>query len=191
MNKKIVVKDAFNISDKKNSSPVKGVVVMRDEEGHIIFKKNNLVVYSGRKLIGFLFARMIGANENQFSNMPTYDNPYNVKLLLGTNTSATLDSNNLNTFTDVHEMTIDPSQYNLTATEDDIYVKFTFSIAGSGLNAINMSELGLKLVLPTAIQSNTTNQLDLEKEFLFSRIVFDPMPFTSGTTYTLEYYLYF
>lgn len=181
--KKIIVKDAFNVSDKPNHSPVKGVVVLKTEDGRIIFKKNNLVVFKGREIIRDLFYNAI-TNNNAASKA------YNVTIKIGSGTGASTDMMTSDDFTNprdidvigANESAIQSSSEATEANPDDLFIRFSISIAGSGLNAINMSELGIVL-------KDRDNGED--PGVLFSRIVFDPLPFTSNNNYILDYYLYF
>lgn len=179
--KKIKVTDSFKVSDRKGSSPVKGLVVLKKPNGEIVFKKNNLVVREGRKILKDLFAKAINVGSGTDAAIK-----YTPSIVIGTGTSITTDETKLGNFENQIEINFS-SDNAITLSdenENDLYILFTISITGNGLNSINMSELGIKLSYTPAEGGDATS-------ILFSRIVFDPLPFTASYTYTLEYYLYF
>ena len=189
MNKKhIRVTDSFKVSDKnndKNTAPVKGVVVLKDENGKIIFKKNNLVVYDGREMVMNLFLNAF-RNNNESLNLDFYGvDSGSISVRVGSNTGVTQSDTSLTDFSN------DSVEYEPTISviPKDLGIKFSVNIIGSGLNAINMSELGLVLKYYNINKDGSKDENQSEK--LFSRIVFDPLPFTSNNTYMLDYYLYF
>lgn len=191
--KRIKVEDTFKISD-KNTAPVKGVVVLKDENGKIIFKKNNLVVYKGRDLIMNLFLDYLtkGDSKNTVNNITGSKNKVkNSEILvrIGSNNGITQSDTDI-TSTGLDSATNGEYKPTINILTEDLGIKFSISITGSGLSAINMSELGLVLKETIDEDDDGTNP-ETENIFLFSRIVFDPLPFTSNNTYLLDYYLYF
>jgi hypothetical protein len=180
MNNKILT-DNFSISDKPF---VKGVVVMKDENGRIIFKKNNLVVKSGRKLLFDLFKECVTSATERTSKR--------IGVIYGSGTSAVSSTdtklgNVINTVPLEAKIESNDSEENYCDidfdTEGKLYVKFTINISGNSGLATNMSELGLCFI--------KEEEGVKKSDGLFSRIVFDPLPLTSNNKYTLEYYLYF
>lgn len=180
---KIKVTDTFRVSDKKGAGPVKGLVVLRNDKGEIIFKKNNLVVKAGRKIIKQLFFKSLAIGDT--TETQVY---YTPSIIIGSGTTVTTEDTGTLDFQNSIKLSIgdlsNTSDFvnNSPDASDDIYIQFTVNIKGSGTTAINMSELGICLN-----QKDATTETDI----LFSRIVFDPLPFTSSNNYQLEYYLYF
>lgn len=179
-NKKIVFKDEIQIDDRPL---VKGVVVLRDDNGKIIFKKNNMIVNAGRKYLQKLFFQSISTRAQ-----PTLYST-NVNVIVGTGSSVTTASMTKDNFENAVELVSSKSTNNTFITEsnenDEPYLIFKLKVRGEGTTAFNMSELGI--VLDYKLDPNDADTTSN----LFSRIVFDPLPFTSSNSYDLDYYMYF
>lgn len=178
-NKKITLRDDVRVDDRPL---VKGVVVLRDESGKIIFKKNNMIVKDGRKFLQELFYQAI---RNQTA--PTLY-ASKVSIIVGTGTGVTTASMTKDAFDNaVTLVTSDINNTFITKSNDgeEPFLVFKLKVRGEGTTAFNMSELGILL-------RYKLNGDDAESEDkLFSRIVFDPLPFTSSNSYDLDYYMYF
>lgn len=210
--KKIKVEDRFKISDRK-SSPVKGVVCLKTEDGRILFKKNNLVVNDGRKIIKELFLTSLvedGYGSGAVTDTVPLQKYYSPSIIIGSGVSSPTDGDTVSTFSSAsgNTLKIISGKANITlssseTTASDIYIKFSTSINGSGITAENMSELGIGLLQLqgdsvdidgsniTGLQKSAYDSTAISQIKLFSRIVFDALPLTSDNTYILDYYLYF
>jgi len=170
MERKIVLSDHVNVSD--SSQKIRGYVILTKSDGTVIFKKDNMIVENGRTYIRNLVHSKLsgGTTENRsFAN-----------LRLGTGTALTTPTTIASAITKLGE-DIELSVSNVTIpiipvnSIDSVSIQISTQIDGADYVSEIVSELGILL----------------SDGSLFSRLVFEPVPLTSGTTYNLTYYIYF
>ena len=184
-NQKIIIKDLYREVLRDGDvrpNPVKGVVVIK-QDGKTILKKNNLVVKSGRSVIFNLLLEYIGKTTGE-------SNEHSVGYIISSGTNVPSDGDTLSSFSNGATLGI-IEDGNIETNNEELYLKFKITLNGSGLTAVSMSELGLFIWSHTVDEKWSEEELDKDKYNLFSRIVFDPLPLTSGNKFDLEYYLYF
>lgn len=161
MEKNINIRDYFKIDD--SHSKVRGFVFAYDENGNLVFTKENMIVKEGRKLIfnaitsGTLFdARKLTAKVGSGTNM--------------TEETSTKLGNEIIENIDISGTTTE------IKTDSELYIKFSFSVNPKSTisEPIEISELGL-------FNGNT----------MFSRLVFQSYTLTNGSTLKFDYYIYF
>jgi len=162
--KEIILSDRLNLSDSKESG-IRGYVILTRSDGTIIFKKDNMIVENGRTYIrNLVHSKLSGGTteERSFAN-----------LRFGTGTTLTTPTTVASAITALGP-NIPLSTSNVTV--DGISIKISLTdISGTTYASEVVSELGILL----------------SDGSLFSRLVFEPVPFTSDFTYNLTYYIYF
>lgn len=159
--------------DINDSVGIKGVVVFKDSNGNVIFKKQNTILPYGRGFILYHFLR----NQN-LSWFNATDVEYEGFAISGvgfgqsTQATTTLVTGVLLPIEDVGSITVPPS-----ADLANMSIKFSFDISDID-ESYMVSEVGL-----TASNSTTTKYL--------TRAVFDPIPIEPGESFSLDYYIYF
>lgn len=161
MEKDINIRDYFKIDD--SHSKIRGFVFAYDENGNLVFTKENMIVKEGRKLIfnaitgGAAFnAKGLTAKVGSGSNMTE-----ETSMKLGNEITENIEISETTT-----EIKTDP----------ELYIKFSFNIKPKSTlsESVEISELGL-----------------FNGETMFSRLVFQPYKLTNGSTLNFNYYIYF
>jgi hypothetical protein len=166
--------DYLNINDSK----IRGVVILKKEDGTIVFKKENMIVQNGRKFIRDKFASSgIVALAEYTSSLMSYNLSY---VIFGNSdviteyTMTQLISPNIQTKQDISIGTVSVEEVNM-------FIRFRAVLdRANQQTGYTAKELGFML-------KDTSNGEDL----LFSRIVFDPITIGASEKYELEYYIYF
>jgi len=187
MNKNINIKDYFKVDD--SHSRVRGFVVMRKENGDIVFAKENMIVKTGRTAI---FNAVTSGTDISFtkivygsgSQLPVEGDTALKNAISAYSTDLTSTST-INKIYDANDdldavLTADANgmvQTNVMETSaSNLYIRFCSTITGTAVNtSAYIRELGIICGTDT----------------LFSRIVFEGIPISSSTTYYLTYYIYF
>lgn len=197
--------DDFEIND---STGPKGFVIIKDAKtGRILIKKHNMIVKTGKEfLLNFLLKNSCASDDLGITDLKDYDGYRLSNYAFGTGTAETTydfdidDFNNgdINTLNYKELVTVGTNSNgnteNMKFIQDNDssdspvlsnhpYLKFTFSEVGDN-SLDDVSELGLFL----------TKQ-DIENDIvdykLFSRIVFDPIPYGANNEFKVSYYIYF
>lgn len=165
-----------------------GYVVIRDDStGKILLQKSNMVVETGRSFVYSLFVESLEGVVSSDSGIELSTAERLDKCVLGTGSKKIVEytDTDLNERLEGYDISLtdksDRLKIELGSTIDEeskgkvYFLKFQISgIKGNG-DDINITELGLFL-----------NNGDL-----FSRITFDPIPFSVSTSFSLDYYIYF
>jgi hypothetical protein len=161
--KKIKLKDSFRVSD----SSIKGYVVVKEGD-KIIFRKENMIVASGRK---FIKDKSFGSSSKSIT-----------KILFGKGTVPTQTTDAVSTIDLVgYYDTGDTSNFSINLS-DNLVTVITINLDKTSLGVVQdtfLSELGLVL---------TENG---QSDVLFSRLTFDAIPLTADHSYEIKYYIYF
>jgi hypothetical protein len=187
----MIINEYVDIKDSK----IRGVVVLKRSDGTVVFKKDNLIVRNGRRYLWEKFMNStasITQDENGTTSSGTIGAPYTRQfdgytlgeIAFGSSGTATsFDQQGLSReYTTNIVPRIPLSNVGLElGSFDNPYIKIVARVdnTASGEN-FTLAEIGLFL----------TKVDDLTK-FLFSRVVFDPIPIGSGDVYEVEYYIYF
>jgi hypothetical protein len=170
--------DYLNISDSK----IRGVVILKREDGTIVFKKENMIVQNGRKFIRDKFAKFgISALSEYTSSLMSYNLSY---VLFGNSDVITeYTMTQLVSPAPNNETNQNISIGNVSVEEVNMFVKFRATLDRTGKQTgYTAKELGFMLK-----DTSSSPGPDL----LFSRIVFDPITIGASEKYELEYYIYF
>jgi len=168
--------DKVNVHD---SERIRGVVVLKRADGTVVFRRDNMIVQTGRQFIRETFLK--NALPTSFSSnlTGTLDGYKLSHIAFGRDGSATtfgmtsLVDERSNDRTAV-------SQSTTVANPGEMFVVFKGTLNNlQQSSAYTAQELGLILT--------KTGSPDV----LFSRVSFDPIPVSSGETYEVEYYIYF
>lgn len=164
MEKDINIRDYFKIDD--SHSKIRGFVFAYDENGNLVFTKENMIVKEGRKLI---FNAITGGTAFNAKGLTA-------KVGSGTNMTEETSTGLNNKIADEKIEIIDGKDSPETKTDSELYIKFSFSVKPKSTisEQIEISELGL-----------------FNGETMFSRLVFQPYKLTNGSTLTFNYYIYF
>lgn len=172
------IRDNFDLKD---SFGPRGYVIIKKENGEVLFKGKNLIVDGGRKYLKDLFViNALGGDASA-----TYENYALKYLAFGSSGVATTLETNIDQFSlpvegDPSRIEITPQRY--AAGEGDNYISFEAALnIDTGGTGLTIRELGLFL----------TDTESTGDPILFSRVVFDPIPLEPGETYEVDYYLYF
>jgi hypothetical protein len=170
--------DYVNITDSK----IRGVVILKKEDGTVVFKKENMIVQNGRKFIRDKFAAAgISALSEYSSSLLSYNLSY---IQFGNSdviteyTMTSLVSPNISLVPNVNI-----SNTNASVEETSMFIKFN-AVLDRAIDAASYTASELGLVLKDTAASPGP-------DLLFSRIVFDPITIGAGERYELEYYIYF
>ena len=184
-NDRLELMDRYSIDD--TLKPV-GVVIIKDADGNIIFKGNNMVVKTGRKMLFDLFT---ASSSTTFSDLTKFSD---LHAFIGDNSNIVrADDIFLNGYQDITTNDDGPQQnipstssgystdtlyYELSGDNDrEIYIHMAMRYNHSG-PAMAFSTFGL--------YAGSEGH-----EKLFSRIVFPTRTLTSETPILIDYYLYF
>jgi hypothetical protein len=166
------LKDFLNISDSK----IRGVVVMKNSNGKIIFERENMIVQSGRKFVRDVFVR------NAIPALANFAGLSNYKLTHIAFGNSDVITEYTMTSLQSEGIRIPINETNTTVEESTMFMKFRGSVNRSdSQSGYTVRELGLVL----------TNPDNEQQDQLFSRIVFDPITIAPGESYEVEYYVYF
>lgn len=170
---------------------VKGIVIIKDANGNIIVKKHNMIVASGRRAIleSLKSTKKLNINAIFFSDKFSKDETTIAPVAY--NDVYPEDAEKPTNMKEFEVGTTDTSKFKLEyvtesgtvakSTENEIepYIKVSGTLSYLDYTASQIRTLGLLIT--------TTNT-----KTLFSRIIFEPIPFTDKMeSYTIEYYIYF
>jgi len=164
MKEKIEIKDYFKIDD--SHSNIRGFAVLKQDDGTVLFKKENMIVKKGRE---FILKKLMG-EEVLAEDGITPVTFSNGKIEFNNSTEMTTPLDESLKGSELAPISINFSSSNLSYT--DLITTITVSITGE---TKIISELGIFL----------------SDDSLFSRVVFEPVSVSSTTSYTLTYYIYF
>jgi hypothetical protein len=167
----LILKDTLRVSD----SAIKGFVVVTDEKGNVIFKKNNMIVEGGRDYIkNLVFTNISGGAESRkiasakFGYGTTTTSPENIDLdgKLGNNYlyEYALDTTNL-VWTEYIEY---PYSFGSTIPTSGIVNEKFFNISDNKLYTFT-TNWGSGVSITSAIQDPTTGTLT-EGTFYFNTL---------------------
>lgn len=168
----LILNELTNIQDK---SSVRGVVIL-EKDGNIIFKKDNIITFSGRQ---WLSTKLLSTNGSSgeidkigFGSGTRLPEANDLALA---NHNPELDIKIKNTS---NVNAVEPSQTTVDNI-NSVYVEYEFTELGTGFNATHrVNELGLFIK-----QGND--------DILFSRLVFDPVVIGKDNIYNIKYRIYF
>jgi hypothetical protein len=170
------ITENLNISDSK----IKGIVVIKDQSGNIILRKENMIVESGRKFIRDIFVTNgIFAKANYLG---TYSSFLMTHVVFGSNDVA---SQSTMTSLQNEVLRVRLVENNVITDDNSVQIKFkAIADLTSSPIGITIKELGL-------VAKEFNNGVETANEILFSRAVFDSIPVSAGEKYEVEYYIYF
>jgi hypothetical protein len=180
------IKDEFTVKD---SGFVKGVVTLKHKNGKVIFTKENMILQTGRDFFRELV--ILGAIPDIIKTAKSFTKQYENMVIshmgFGRSGSATSlsmldlvapDENFIFALTENYiELEAEQKALIFKGRIDNINGEYGFSA----------QELGLYITNETL----STEAARLGTKELISRIVFDPIPVSSGDEYEVEYYIYF
>jgi hypothetical protein len=173
--KKTKISETVSVSDSK----IRGVVVIKRQDGSIVLKKENAIVQNGRRFIRDKFiASGIAALSDFESDLTAYSLD---KIAFGSSDVATeYDMESLVSPEALSELTISEVTGAAQADEGTMFIKFSASMDRTALSTgYTVREIGLVLTA------------EGEDDLLFSRAVFDPITVAAGEIYQVDYYIYF
>ena len=205
--------DTFNMTD----SVVHGFVVLKDQNGNTIFKKNNMVVRAGRdavfnKICDSFYNKYKLLDDNKYSIVENYEAYTNgnvfakgnvfshfSKIAFGnSNKMTTLDTNSINEITltgdedSLYTINIDREDTDYSVSEKP---QLVISFENTETYRCIIFEITLNAIEPAELTELGLFYKDInDTENLFSRVVFDPIfcgPNAAITELNLNYYLYF
>lgn len=168
---------------------VKGIVIIKDANGNIIVKKHNMIVASGRRAIleSLKSTKKLNINAIFFSDKFSEDEITIAPVAYNdVYPDASKKPTNMKEFevgtTDTSKFKLEyATESKAESAENEIepYIKVSGSLSYLDYTAAQIRTLGLLIT--------TTNT-----KTLFSRIIFEPIPFTDKMeSYKIEYYIYF
>jgi len=164
--------DYLNVTDSK----VKGIVILKKEDGTIIFKRENMIVENGRKFIRDKFAK---ASLASFSSFNSDLSSYNLSHIGFGNSDVITEFTMTSLVSENLELRSTLTTLNTVVEDNNNYIKFRAGIdRTSSDTGYTLNEIGL-------IMTRENDSL------LFSRVVFDPVTIGSSERYEVEYYIYF
>jgi hypothetical protein len=176
------IQENLNITDSK----VKGVVVIKNSDGTIILKKENMIVASGREFIMDKFSK--AANIGNFST--AYTGTYTSYSLthIGFGNSDVASQYSMESLVSENTLfrkvlSVDIVEKSSTGTP---FLKFKANLNLTNSTGYELREIGLLMSIVSEANSITYSSYTL-----FSRVVFDTIPIVSGENYEVEYYIYF
>ena len=219
MKQKIIdLSDNIKVTDKvhnnANRAPITGVIRIYDKDGNLVKETHNMIVNGGRILLYGLFLRyglygdvsdeskltakfpqtnITGLSNNQLTNPVIADfkcGTFGVHFGYTSETVKTVSSMNLD---DVNE---------ITSSTQDSYLDINDSSSGAD---VDFDVYELKVTFKSTIKGDTWfqkfNQIYLtyklpaeggeQQEYLFSRVVMDPVFLGEDGEYSIHYSLYF
>lgn len=157
------LRDYFKIDDAH--SRIRGFVIIKDSDGNILVKRENMIVKSGRKMI---FDLVRGAEGS--STIFKSDN-----ILAAVSSSKTLTTSEMSLSGSSilkSDSGISVEISDISNNETELYTCFTIDVKSTKDNELN------SLVLYSG-------------ETLFSRVVFDTIEISANSELTINYYIYF
>jgi hypothetical protein len=166
----------LNISDSK----IRGIVVIKDQSGNIILRKENMIVESGRKFIRDIFITNGIAAKADYSG--TYSSFLLTHVVFG---SSDVASQSTMTSLQNEVLRVRLLENNVITDDNSVQIMFkAIADLTSSPIGITIKELGL-------VAKEFNNGVETTNEILFSRAVFDSIPVSAGEKYEVEYYIYF
>lgn len=172
------IEESVNVSDSK----IRGVVVVKRQDGTVLLKKENAIVRDGRK---FIRDKFIASGIPSLSGFTTELSTYELdKIAFGSSDVATeYDMTSLVSQDSESAVVMSEVADTASAEAGTMFIKFTAQMDRTSLSTgYTVREIGLVLV-DSAVSPGADK--------LFSRAVFDPITVAPGETYQVEYYLYF
>jgi hypothetical protein len=179
------IQENLNITDSK----IRGVVVIKNADGTIILKKENMIVQSGREFIMDKFSKAAGIGNFSTAYTGTYTSYSLTHIGFGNSDVASQYSMESlvseNTAPGIRQvLSVDIVEKSSTGTP---FLKFKAGLnLGSSASGYELREIGLLMSIAT-----DTNPITYDNFTLFSRVVFDTIPIIAGENYEVEYYIYF
>ena len=162
MKKKIKIIDSFEIKDSKNYG-INGIVSLKDDKGNIIFKKQNMIVEGGRTAILKSFR---GQSSGKIIGGV-------IKFGSGSSSSIVVYPSDESLGNAISSLDTDLTANNVNFDFEERTITINIELNPNSSELI--SELGIFLTDIT----------------MFSRVIFEEVSLISGTSYTLEYIIYF
>jgi len=170
---------------------IKGVVVLKKMDGTIIFRKENMIVQTGRDYLrDVIILNSISTTISSalgFSSIYKTDDPVDYRIThigFGSSGTATqLTTSELILPNEDLIITLTQNEIDLFSETKAIVFKGTIDNKTSS-PGYSVKELGLYI-------TDTIDDDPISTKLLFSRVVFDPIPVASGDEYEIEYYIYF
>lgn len=180
------IKEQFTIKD---SGFVKGVVTVKHKDGRVIFTKENMILQTGRDYFRELV--ILGAIPESIRISKSFTVKYENMVIshMGFGRSGQATSVTMSGLVAEDESFVFPlteSYIDLDAEQKAIIFKGKIDNI-NGEYGFSAQELGLYITDQTV----TDEGAKLDTKELISRIVFDPIPVSSGDEYEVEYYIYF
>lgn len=182
------LKEYIKASD--SCSPIRGYVVMTDEDGKTLFAKHNMIVEKGRELIrDLVYNNVFYTDVGGISTSKKERKAHFSSIKFGNSNDVTKPSD-----TALHSK--EPISFNISLTNsinETINGGITHISNNNTekcihiLTNINTTDKTAKLIISEAGLFFTEDS----DETLFSRVAFAPITINSNHIYTLNYYIYF
>jgi hypothetical protein len=167
--------DYLNITDSK----VRGVVVLKREDGSIVFSKENMIVQNGRK---FIRDKFVKSAIIPFESFNTTLSSYSLSHIGFGNSDVVTEFSMTSLVSENLDFRTPVSILNTVIEENNTFIKFRAGIDRTASDTgYTLNEIGLIM----------TSSGSGEAALLFSRVVFDPVTVGSSERYEVEYYIYF
>ena len=199
------------VSAHDSCSPIRGYVVMTDEDGKTLFAKHNMIVENGRELIrDLVYDNVFYTNINDISKANRTVSFSSIKF--GNNNSVTIPSDialhgdKLISFNIIRQ-SISPTEdiiksINMQCLNSSTKKYENKSIADDDLSISNTDGgqrcilISAKIDISDITATPTISEAGLffnegGTEKLFSRVAFAPITINSNNVYNLNYYIYF
>jgi hypothetical protein len=161
-----------------NDSKITGIVVIKNKDGRIILKKENMIVENGREFIRDKFAKNAGIGSFSSGYSGTYLD-YSLTHIGFGNSDVVTQYTMTSLISEEEDLRTPLSSANVAKGTSEPYLKFTASVDRTNkATGYTLREIGLFITFE-------------ELSTLFSRVVFDPIPIAAGERYEVEYYIYF
>jgi len=168
----MILKEFIEVNDSGN---IQGFIIFK-KDNIVIFEKKNMITAEGREYIREIFIK--NALISSFIYTPDYAGYQLTKIGFGSSgTANNLTTSQLSGSLGIF-MTLTPTTLDAENGGNSIKFKGTLNNTDE-LNGVVLREIGLFL-------TKTDNS-----DILFSRVVFDPVFVEAGSSYDIEYYLYF
>jgi hypothetical protein len=211
MEKELVLKDSVDISDSK----IRGIVVIEKEDGTILFRKENMIVATGRQYLrNLVYGLITSPAETRKINSIRFGTGLNLVKSSDTNLTSVISAYDISLTTlqwkkiPLEDQTgyDEGVEFPSNPTENDLFLNtyngnfYIYTKAMTVSNSISSSEIGLKISVNLRGQSGFTADItelglflnDTPTATMFSRLVFDKIPLTQNMeAYNLTYYIYF
>lgn len=217
-NKDLIISDSMSISDNLESktntsnSPIKGVIKIYDKEGNLIKTVHNMVVNGGRYLLYALFlnyglygsheetekskivpntAIAVGTNPDQQIVLPTLTGSiFTINFSYTTDTIKTTNTLNFDNVVNIstnhksYELNVNDTESGVSIDVDPYEFKVTFKSTVHGSTEFKQfNQIYLSYKIP--------NQDGGRTNFLFSRVIMDPVYLGADGEYSIHYSLFF